>query len=121
MWTRFMASSTQAALHMGPSYENNFELFKYSEKESIKGLFRITRMVIEGNSEINNVFTADVASSFWENPCCLKNKQLSGQSKSFRLLGLRVMLGKMHGPEEAIKKWNDQVSTLKMCPTFREL
>ena len=30
-------------------------------------------------------------------------------------------LGKMHGPEDAIKKWNDQVSTLKMCHTFREL
>ena len=27
----------------------------------------------------------------------------------------------MHGPEDAIKKWNDQVSTLKMCHTFREL
>ena len=31
------------------------------------------------------------------------------------------MLGKMHGPEEATKKWNDQVSTLKMCHNFREL
>ena len=31
------------------------------------------------------------------------------------------MLGEMHGPEDAIKKWNDQVSTLKMCHTFREL
>ena len=30
-------------------------------------------------------------------------------------------LGKMHDPEDAIKKWNDQVSTLKMCHTFREL
>ena len=27
----------------------------------------------------------------------------------------------MIGPEDAIKKWNDQVSTLKMCHTFREL
>ena len=31
------------------------------------------------------------------------------------------MLGKMHSPEDAIKKWNDRVSTLKMCHTFREL
>ena len=32
-----------------------------------------------------------------------------------------LCLGKMHGPEDAIKKWNDQVSTLKMCHAFREL
>ena len=31
------------------------------------------------------------------------------------------MLGKQHGPEDASRKWNDQVSTLKMRPTFREL
>ena len=27
----------------------------------------------------------------------------------------------MHDPDDAIKKWNDQVSFLKMCHTFREL
>ena len=66
IWTRFMASSMQAALHMDPTYEKNLERFKNSEFESIKGLFGITRMMIEGNSEIKNVFTADVASSLLE-------------------------------------------------------
>ena len=32
-----------------------------------------------------------------------------------------LCLGKQHGPEDAIKRWNDQVSALKMCYTFREL
>ena len=67
-----MVSSIQAALHMDPSYENNLELFKNSEFDNIKGLFGITRMMIEGNSEI---FPADVASSLWKNLYCLKNKQ----------------------------------------------
>ena len=53
--TRFMASSMQAALHMDPSYEKNLELFKNPECESIKGLFGITRMIIEGNSEIKTI------------------------------------------------------------------
>ena len=56
-----MASSMQAALHMDPSYEKNLELFKTSEFES------------EGNSEIKNVFPADVARvHFGKNPYCLK-------------------------------------------------
>ena len=31
------------------------------------------------------------------------------------------MHGKQIGPEDAIRRWNDQVSTSKMYPTFREL
>ena len=60
---------------MEPSYEKNLELFNKSEFENIKGLFGITRIMIEGNSEIKNVFTADVASSLRENPYCLKKEQ----------------------------------------------
>ena len=41
---------------------------------------------------------------------CLKTDSKADESKSFRLLGLCVMLGEMFGPEDAIKRWNDQVS-----------
>ena len=74
IWTRFMASSMKAALHMDPSYEKNLEIFKNSEFENIRGLFSITKMMIEGNSEIKNVFSADVASSLWEKPVLLKEQ-----------------------------------------------
>ena len=97
IWTRFMASSMQAALHMEPSYEKNLEIFKNSEFENIKDFFGITRMMIVGNSNIKNVFPADVDS---HSVLCLE---------------------KMLGPEDAIKRWNEQMSTLKMCHTFREL
>ena len=70
-----MASPMQAALHMELSYEKNLEIFKNSEFENIKGLFSITRMMIEGNSEIKNVYPADVASSLWENQYCVMIKQ----------------------------------------------
>ena len=71
IWTRCMASSMQAAFHMDPSHEKNLKLFKNFEFKNIHGLFGITRKLIEGNSEIKNVFP----SSLWENPYCLKNKQ----------------------------------------------
>ena len=52
-----MASSMQAALYMDPNYEKNLEVFKNSEFENIKGLLGITKMMIEGNSEIKNAFS----------------------------------------------------------------
>ena len=75
MWTRFMASSMLAALHMDPSFEKNLELFKSSEFENIKGLFGITRMMIEGNSEIRMYFPQTLRVHFGKNLYCLKNKQ----------------------------------------------
>ena len=105
IWTRFVASSMQAALHMDPSNERNLELFKNSEFESIKGLFGITRMMIEGNSEIKNVFPADVASSLWENPVLLKEQAIKWtKTRVYVYLDSVLCLGKPHGPEDAIKK-----------------
>ena len=37
IWTRFMASSIEAALHMDPSYEKKLKIFKNSEFDK-KGL-----------------------------------------------------------------------------------
>ena len=82
--------------------------------------------MIEGNSEIKNLFPANVASALWEKPVLRKEQAKKvDKSKSVRLLGVYsdsvLCLGKQHGPEDAIRKWNDQVSTLKMCLAFREL
>ena len=55
IWTLFMASSMQAALHMDPSFTENLEVLKNSEFENIASLFNITRKMIGENAEILNV------------------------------------------------------------------
>ena len=64
----------QAALHMDPCYEKNLELLKNFEFENIKELFGSTRMMIEGNSEIKNVFPANFTSLLWEKKTCITSK-----------------------------------------------
>ena len=78
--------------------------------------------MIEGNSDIKNVFSADVASSLWRKST-LPNDQAIKWTKArvYVYSDSVICLEKMLGPEDAIKRWNDQVSTLKMCHTFREL
>ena len=41
-----------------------------------KGLFSITRMMIEENSEIKNVFSTDAANSLWERFVLLKHQAM---------------------------------------------
>ena len=98
------------------------EIFKNLVFENIKGLFGITKMMIDGNSEIENVFPADVASSLWETSELLKDQAIKWTKARVYVYSDSVLrLGKMYGPEDAVKRWTDQVSTLKMCHTFREL
>ena len=113
IWTLFMASSMQAALHMDLSYAKNLEIFKNYEFENVESLFSITRMMIGGNSEIKNVFFADAASLLWEKFTLLNDLYVYSDYV--------LCLGKTHGPEDAIREWDHQVSTFKMYHTFREL
>ena len=83
--------------------------------EHQRGLFSITKMMIEENSEINNVFSADAVSSLWEKSVLLNDQAITWTRAIVYIYSDSVScLGKC-------KTWNDQVSTLKMCHTFREL
>ena len=78
--------------------------------------------MIEGNSEIKIVLRADVASSLWEKPVLLKEQAAKWTKARVNVHSDFVLcLGRVYGPEDAAKRWTDQVSTSKMCHTFREL
>ena len=90
--------------------------------ENSKGLFGMKRMVIERNSEIKNVFPADVAGSLWVKPVLLKEQAIKSTKARVYVYSDSVLcLRKQHGPEDAIRRWIDQVSTLKTRFSFREL
>ena len=104
MWTRFLASSMRAALHMSPSYE------------SIKGVFGITSMMIEGISEIKNVFSADVASSLREKSVLLDDQAIKWTKARVYVYSDSVLcMGKCRKKGGLIK------CQLWRCHTFREL
>ena len=90
-----------------PSYEKNLALFENSEFENIKGLFGITRMMIEGNSEIKNVFISRRRCEFTLGKTCIAQRTSNkvDKSKSVRLLGLRVM----HGKTARSRRCNEKV------------
>ena len=95
----------QAALHMDPSNEKNLELFKNSEFENINGLFGITRMMIEGNSEKKRMyFPQTLREHKGKTGVAKRTSNQVDKSKSVRLLGLRIMLGKTARSRRCNKK-----------------
>ena len=122
IWTLFMASSMKAALHMDPNYAKNLEIFKNSEFENIESLFNVTKMMIAGNSEIKNIFPKDSANPSWERPTLPTDQTIVWTKArvsvcSDSMLCLRIMLD----PEETVKRWKGQLSTLQMFQPYREL
>ena len=58
---------------------------------------------------------------FEKNPCCKEQAIKWTKARVYVYSDSVLCLGNQHGPEDAIRRWNDQVLSLKMCPTFREL
>ena len=120
IFTRFMASSMQEALHMDQSYDKNLKLFKNSEFENIKACSGLQEWWSKEIQKLRMYLPQMLRVHFGKNPFCLKNKQWSGRKQEYTFTRTPCYVWwKMHDPEDAIKRWNDQVSTLKMCPTFR--
>ena len=101
IWTLFMASSKQAALHMDPNYAKNLEIFKNSEFENIESLFNVTNMMIGGNSEIKNIFPKDSANPSWERSTLPTDQSIEWTKARENVYSDSVLgLGKTLDPED---------------------
>ena len=61
-----MSSSMKAAIHLGPCYLENLEVYKNTNFEEIQSLFNITqKLILEHSEEIMHVHTIESRSPSW--------------------------------------------------------
>ena len=69
IWRMFMTSSMKAAIHVGPNYVSNSEIYKNTKFEDIESVFNITeKLVKEHSEEILNVQWLEYSSPSWMRP-----------------------------------------------------
>ena len=69
----FMSSSMKAAIHLGPNYLANLEVYKNTNFEEIGSLFNITqKLILEHSEEILNVNTFHSKSPSWTRSVVIK-------------------------------------------------
>ena len=51
IWRMFMSSSMKAAIHLGPNYLTNSEIYKNTKFEEIESLFNVTQKLVMEHSE----------------------------------------------------------------------
>ena len=118
----FMSSSVEAAIHLGPSYLAQLEVYKNTNFGEIQSLFNITQKSILGHSEeILNVNTI-VHLPHGRDPYCLTIKWSSGQKQKYVFTQIPYdAWGKMNDSKDAIRRWEGQVEEFKMSHSYKEL
>ena len=92
IWGMFMSSSVKkAAIHLGPNYVANLEVYKNTNFEEIQSLFNSTqKLILEHSEEILNVNTIESTSTSWT-------------KAKVRVYSDSVLcLGKLNGSKDAI-------------------
>ena len=66
----------EGGIARGPELREEFEVFKNYVFYNIESLFKITIMMIGGNSEMKNVLSMDTARSLWEKSALLNDQAM---------------------------------------------
>ena len=123
MWGSFMSSSLKAAIHRGPNYLANLEVYKNTNFEDIQSLVKITqKLLLEHSEEILNVNTIDSASLPWTRSVLSHDQVIQWTKAKERVYSDSVpCLGKMNDSRDANTRWESQVEEFKMSASHREL
>ena len=111
IWGLFMSTSMKAAVHLGPNYIENLEVFRNTNFEELQNLFDLTqKLILDHQAEILSVTTID-----WTAPSCARSTLTHGQVITRMTARARVYsdsvlcLREMSDHSEANRRWKNQV------------
>ena len=107
LWGLFITSSMTAAIHVGPNYTENLEVYKNTNFEEIQNLFGITqKLILDHPEEILNV----------------KHDQVIKWTKAKVLVYSNsvLCLGKLSDHSEANQRWEGQVADFQLPASYED-
>ena len=97
IWASFVVASMKAAVHLGPNYVENLEVFRNTNFEELQNLFDITqKLMLDHQAEILNVTTIDWTALSWERSTLTHDQVIKWTKVRVRVFSETVFcLGKM--------------------------
>ena len=110
-----MSSSIKAAIHLGPNYLANLEVYKNTNFKEIQSLFNISqKLILEHSEEILNVNTIESTPTSWTRSVLSHDQVIQWTKAKVRVYSDSVLcLGKVNDGRGAIERWEGQVEELK--------
>ena len=117
-----MSSWMKAAIHLGPNYLANLEVYRNTNFEEAESLFNITqKSIMEHSEDILNVKPLENSSPSWTRPVLSHDQAIKWAKAKVRVYSDSVLcVGQMNESNEAIAKWEGQVVGLKMYPSYKK-
>ena len=112
----------KAAIHLGPNYLANLEVYKNTNFGNIQSFYSFTqKLILDHSEEIQNVNTIESASPSWTRSV-LSHEQVIQWTKSKVCVysDSFLCLGKMNQSEDGITKCEGQVEEFKMSLSYKE-
>ena len=112
----FVTSSMKAAIHFGPNYVSNSELYKDTKFEDVESVFNITqKLVMEHSEEILNVKRLEYSSPSWARSVLANDQAIKWAKAKVCVYADSVLcVGQMRDTPEAIERWKGQVEGLRL-------
>ena len=123
IWRMFMTSSMKAAIHLGPNYLTNLEIYKNTNFEDIETLFNITqKSKLEHSEEILKVKPLESSSPSLTRSVLSHDQAIKWEKAKVRIYSDSFLCeGQMNESKEAIARWEGQVEELKVCPSQKRI
>ena len=117
-----MSSSTKAAIHLGPNYLENLQVYKNTNFEEMQSLLNISQtLILEQSEEILNVNTVENASPSWTRSTLSHEQVMQWTKAKVRVCSDSVLcLVKKWAQRGAITRWEGQGEEFKMYTSYGE-
>ena len=117
-----MTSSMKDAIHLGPNYLSNSEIYKNTKFEEIESLFNITqKLVMEHSEEILKVKCLDCSSLAWARSVLSHDQTIKwAKAKVCVHADSLLCVGQMKDSPGAIKRWKGQVEGLRFFSSYHD-
>ena len=122
-----MTPSMKAAIHLGPNFKSNSEIYKNTKFEDIESVFNITqKLVREHSEEILNVKCLEYSSLSWTKSVLANDQAIKWTEAKVCVYADSVLcVGSMKDTPGAIERWKGQVEgtqvvfVLPRCSWYR--
>ena len=111
-------SSMTAAIHLGPNFKSNSEIYKITKFEDIETVFNITqKLVREHSEEILNAKCLEHSSPSWARSVFANNQAMA---KAKECLCADLCVGQMKDTPGATERWKGLVEGLKLYSFYQD-
>ena len=122
IWGMFMSSSMKAAIHLGPNYVVNSEIYKNTKFEEIESLFNVSqKLVMEHSGEILNVKCLEYSSPSWARAVLSHDQAIKWAEAKVCVYADSVpCVGQMKDSPGAIERWRGQLEGLRLYSSYQD-